>query len=425
MSPAGVAAAAARSWAAHFGDLRGVRRWWVPGRIEVLGKHVDYAGGRSLLATVDRGFHVLARPRRDALVHLVDARSRDVAHLALDAALPNQPGRWVDYPISVLRRVARDFPGSTTGMDAVIASSLPSAAGLSSSSALVIASFLPLAAFNDLEAREDWRAAIRDSADLAGYLGAVENGRAFGPFGTDFGVGTQGGSEDHTAILCCREGHLSEFRFLPVRAESETPLPEEWTFVIAACGVPAPKAGSARESYNRLAEQTGALLAAWNARHDSTATSLLDVLAEHPDAEHELQRLVMAHPNAGALSRRLEQFRSECMEIIPGAVTAVARRHPGALGAVVARSHELAVTVLENQIAETIALVRLAREERAIAASPFGAGFGGSVWALVERDRADAFRDRWLARYRAAHPDRADGASAFVSRPSRGAGELG
>src|SRR5690606_17774885 len=102
-----------------------------------------------------------------------------------------------------LRRVARDFPGSSIGMDAVIASSIPSAAGMSSSSALVIATFLPLAAFNRLEERPEWPAAFDSPATLAGYLGALENGKGFGPFARDFGVGTTGGSQDHLAILCC------------------------------------------------------------------------------------------------------------------------------------------------------------------------------------------------------------------------------
>ncbi|HEX7780086.1 MAG TPA: galactokinase family protein, partial [Vicinamibacterales bacterium] len=39
--------------------------WFVPGRIEIFGKHTDYAGGRSLLCTVPRGFAVAARPRAD------------------------------------------------------------------------------------------------------------------------------------------------------------------------------------------------------------------------------------------------------------------------------------------------------------------------------------------------------------------------
>ena len=30
--------------------------YWVPGRVEVAGKHTDYAGGRSLLAAISKGF---------------------------------------------------------------------------------------------------------------------------------------------------------------------------------------------------------------------------------------------------------------------------------------------------------------------------------------------------------------------------------
>lgn len=415
---------AERTWASRFGDRRGVRRWWVPGRIELLGKHVDYAGGRSLLAAVERGFHVLARPRDDDLVHMVDARSQQAFHGSIHRDLPPQPGRWMDYPVSVLRRIARDFAGATVGMDAVVSSSLPSASGLSSSSALVISSFLPLAAFNRLEDHPAWQANVRSREDLAGYLGAVENGRAFGSFPADHGVGTQGGSEDHTAILCCRAGMASGYRFLPVREESVTAVPEEWTVVVAASGIAAPKAGSVRERYNRLSEEATALLAAWNARHGTTEVSLLDVLAASPAAEAELRRVVAGHPNADRLAARLGQFREECLEIIPGVVGALARRHAGAIGELVARSHQLAETVLGNQVEETSGLVHLARREGALAASAFGAGFGGSVWALVPRDRADAFRQQWLAAYRAAFPQHAEHASAFVTDPAAGAHEV-
>ena len=49
--------------------------WFVPGRIEVFGKHTDYAGGRSLLAAVPRGFAVVAGSREDQLVRVIDARA--------------------------------------------------------------------------------------------------------------------------------------------------------------------------------------------------------------------------------------------------------------------------------------------------------------------------------------------------------------
>ncbi|MEO9227002.1 MAG: galactokinase family protein, partial [Gemmatimonadaceae bacterium] len=38
--------------------------FWVPGRIEVLGKHTDYGGGRSLLCAVERGICVVAKARQ-------------------------------------------------------------------------------------------------------------------------------------------------------------------------------------------------------------------------------------------------------------------------------------------------------------------------------------------------------------------------
>ena len=71
---------------------------------------------------------------------------------------------------------------------------------------------------------------------------------------------------------------------------------------------------------------------------------------------------------------------------------------------------------------ETIALARLAREGGAHAASAFGAGFGGSVWALVDAAGAEEFRDDWLARYAALHPIAAARADAFITRPGPGAG---
>jgi galactokinase len=79
--------------------------------------------------------------------------------------------------------------------------------------------------------------------------------------------------------------------------------------------------------------------------------------------------------------------------------------------------------LLGNQVPETIALADLAHEHGAFAASSFGAGFGGSVWALVNADGAGGFADRWLTAYAAAFPA-ISGASAFVCRPAPAAIEV-
>lgn len=414
------------AYARRVGDPTRARAWWIPGRIEVLGKHTDYGGGRSLLAAVERGFHVLASPRRDGIVRLIDASRHTTLRLPLRADVPPRPGAWSDYPISVIRRLARDFPGTHTGMDAVLISSLPSASGLSSSSALVIATFLPLAAFNRMEQQPGWLDAIPDQDALAGYLGAMENGKVFGPFAADRGVGTHGGSEDHTAILRCAPGTLAQYRFLPVAPEAHAALPAGWTFAIGVSGVHAAKGGAVQEHYNGLARQLALLLATWRRISGTTPDSLLTALAAAPDAREALSQAVrLEHPVEGdALVARLGQFAEECETIIPSVTQALQQGDPEAIGSAVDRSQELAETVLANQVPETVQLVRSARRLGAAAASAFGAGFGGSVWALVREAECTAFLAGWKEHYLLAFPDRAGRATFFASRPGAAAGEL-
>jgi galactokinase len=58
----------------------------------------------------------------------------------------------------------------------------------------------------------------------------------------------------------------------------------------------------------------------------------------------------------------------------------------------------------------------MARESGAIASSAFGAGFGGSVWAMVPADDTTDFLQRWTDMYRAAYPETGARAAFFVTR---------
>ena len=194
-------------------------RWFVPGRIEVLGKPTDYAGGRSLLCAAERGFCVAAVPRTDSIVRINDIVRQKTFEIVLSEELEIPPLGWTVYPSVVARRLARNFAGAVRGADIVMASDLPSAAGMSSSSALVIAIFAVLSAVNRLPQHAEYIASIRSPEDLAGYLGCIENGQSFKSLTGDGGVGTFGGSEDHTAILASRPGHLKQYSFCPVRLE--------------------------------------------------------------------------------------------------------------------------------------------------------------------------------------------------------------
>ena len=117
--------------------------WWVPGRLEVFGTHTDYAGGRTLVCAIPRGFAVVARHRSDGVVRVVDARREQELELNprddIQHANPAPQFGWRHYVAVVARRLARNFPDASLGSDIVIASDLPRAAGMSSSSALLVA----------------------------------------------------------------------------------------------------------------------------------------------------------------------------------------------------------------------------------------------------------------------------------------------
>ena len=396
-------------------------RWFVPGRIEVLGKHTDYAGGRSLLGAVGRGFCVAASPRTDRVVRVVDAGRQKEGEVALDPRLlPGSTG-WTVYLETVAGRVARNFPGELRGADIVLASDLPRASGLSSSSALVVALFTVLARVNALEARPEYAENIGSAEDLGGYLGCLENGRAFGTLGGEAGVGTFGGSEDHTAILCSRAGQIAQYAFCPVRRERAIPFPPDWAFVVASSGVAADKTGAAKDRYNRLPLAAAAILNLWNRSARREDPNLLAAVTGHPDARERIRNLLRVLPVEGFssdfLAGRFEQFVEESTAIVPAVAELLARGAVVKIGELVDRSQELAERCLGNQIPETVLLAREARALGAAAASAFGGGFGGSVWALVRSEEAESFRKRWGDRYAAAFPNPTERSRFFTTRP--------
>ena len=423
----GACAAAIASLDASADDTQPLA-FFVPGRIEVLGKHTDYAGGRSLLCAMERGFVVLARPRADTVVRAVDVVRGETRALSLDSTMEPAVGDWSTYLSTVVRRVARDFPAVQRGMDIVFASDLPPASGMSSSSALVIAVFLALDAVNGLGRDPHYQTAISSREHLGEYLGAVENGRPFGLTAGGLGVGTLGGSQDQTAILCCRAGVMSRYAFIPVRAEGDVPFPADRVFVLAYSGVAAEKTASARLRYNEASQAVVEILALWNETTSRSDASLGHAVLSRPDAPSEFRRMLRTSRAKGFTSQRLldrfEQFMAEAFDIIPAAVEAFARGDLVAVGELVARSQHGAESLLGNQTAETIDLVRMAGELGADAASAFGAGFGGSVWALVDASRAAQFAADWRAVYATVHEAAATRAEMIITAPGPGAMQL-
>src|SRR3954470_22868943 len=108
LSAIGLSPAEVQRKAAAMQGIEGTAAWWVPGRIEFLGKHTDYAGGRSLLCATERGFAVVAVPRADARVRVHDATSGESVEGKLSGELVVPHDHWSNYPLTVCRRIARN-----------------------------------------------------------------------------------------------------------------------------------------------------------------------------------------------------------------------------------------------------------------------------------------------------------------------------
>jgi galactokinase len=396
-------------------------RWFVPGRIEVLGKHTDYAGGRSLLCTAERGFCVTAIPRSDAVLRITDV-VRQVnceCEISPDFAIP--VAGWTVYPAVVARRLARNFPGPLHGAEIAFASDLPSAAGMSSSSALVVTIFAVVSAVNQLSKRGEYDANIQSVLDLATYMGCIENGQTFRSLLGTGGVGTFGGSEDHTAILTSQSGRLKQYSFSPVRPERAVRVPRDCVFVIGVSGIVADKTGSAKDRYNQVSLRVDEILRCWRAFSGLRADTLAEAMQSSKDAPEQIRASIRQADATGAdhkgLINRFDQFCLESENIIPSASDALSRGDLKTFGALVNESQQAAENLLGNQVPETIRLVRSAHKHGAYAASAFGAGFGGSVWALVAREAASQFLRCWQQEYESIHPAAAGAAQFFVSEP--------
>jgi galactokinase len=408
--------------------LDGAPQWrrFTPGRIEIFGKHTDYAGGHSLVAAVPRGITLAARSRSDGIVRVGDVFDGQVIEVDPSQPAPASYRGLQRYVHVVAHRFFLNFPGCALGANIAIASDLPRASGLSSSSALVVGVALALIERAGLRDRDEWQRYLRRVHDLAWYLGCVENGLNFPGLPGSAGVGTHGGSEDHTAIITSQADHVSLYRFVPVRPLGDTRMTPDWMFVIASSGVQADKADSVKDRYNRAADGVRALHAIWNMHAAAPARSLADALASSPDAIDSLtSRLVPSRDgrfSVADLTRRLQHFIRESARA-PLAAAAFRDSDRQVLGELSADSQREADELLGNQIAETVLMAKLAREHGAFASSSFGAGFGGSVWALIPAAEATAFGARWIGAYEHAAPH-VGKVPWFTARPGPAATEI-
>ena len=295
-----------------------VAPFWVPARIEVLGKHTDYVGGKSLVAALSKGFAFMGHATKNDQILVLDAESRQEIRVDLKDGKVSSNYPWKVYVKTVFERVLSNFGPLNHGAVIGLASNVPTAAGMSSSSALISGLFLALREIYSLDQTTAYKENIHSAIDLSDYLGHVENGQTYKSLSGKKGVGTFGGSQDHAAILCSKAGVLQLFSFLPTQFIDEVALPDGYCFVIASSGVRAEKTRNALKLYNQCAMLAQQILESEDINPNGNYTSLRGIVEQDGFDINKACSRLQVRSNGKSLSDRLFQFREETQRIYTG-----------------------------------------------------------------------------------------------------------
>ncbi|MDK8762059.1 galactokinase [Corynebacterium pseudodiphtheriticum] len=121
----------------YFAEPAGV--WSAPGRVNLIGEHVDYAGGICLPFALSQRTYVAAALNHDGVYRVVsqfgaENTQTETMHeeIAMDQVCPGYPDNWAGYVVGTVWASGLEVPG----LDIAIVSDVPVGAGLSSSAAL-------------------------------------------------------------------------------------------------------------------------------------------------------------------------------------------------------------------------------------------------------------------------------------------------
>jgi galactokinase len=360
------------------------RSVWAPGRVNLIGEHIDYHGLAVLPMALPRRVRISYRPRHD---HRIRVASDSYGQREFDWTANLTPvslGDWENYLRAAAQAVAGKW-GVLQGVDATVVSDLPAAAGLSSSSALLVAFTLALLESGGV------------GASFEELMDVLPDGEQF--------VGTRGGGMDHAASLASKAGCATLVEFAPL-AVRHIPVPADWSFLVVHSLQTAEKSGEAREEYN-LRRQAG-----------DTALALLG-LRSYGEALDEAERLA-ARLDTGLGRDSFLHTTGEALRV-RAAVKAMEAADGEAFGRLLVESHASLRDRLRVSSAPLDRLVDAAMESGALGARLTGAGFGGCAVVLCRRHETDAVRRGIIDRYYAGRPEFDESCHLIDAVPSAGA----
>ena len=331
--------------------------WAAPGRVNLIGEHVDYAGGLVLPFALPYVTVVAARIRNDDRMRCVSTHTTDRWQGAVSEVVPGRPSGWAAYLAGVLWAL-RDsgIAPAGRGFDIAVHSTVPVGSGLSSSAALECAFALAVADSLGLPTNTDGRRMLIDACIRA------ENEI----------VGAATGGMDQSVAMLARLGHAL---LLDCRSGDSRLVPLDFASAGAQLLVMDTNAP------HRLADgQYGARRVTIER---ACADLGVDTLRDIRDVNGALAALTVPQSVP-----RVRHVLAEIRRVVE-VTDLLAQNRISDIGDVLTRSHRSLRDDYEVSSVELDCAVEAALEAGAWGARMTGGGFGGSAIALVPLDRVE------------------------------------
>ena len=359
-----------------------------PGRVNLIGEHIDYCGLSVLPMVLDRAVWLACRPNGGDDVRIATTEpGLEACSFSTRLPIPaGAAGDWANYARAAVQTLHDPTAplmsdASNCGFDALVDADLPVASGLSSSSALVVATALAA-----LYAAGDGQWTADDPAGRLRLADLLAGGERY--------VGTAGGGMDQAACLLGASGCAIRVDFDPLCA-TPVQIPSDWRFVIAYSGERAEKSGATQRTYNeRTAQALEAVRIMW------AAAGELHELDVEGRGGLRSYRALIERPGTTAppasmdpvLAARFSHIVSEARRV-HDAEAALRDGDLARFGALLSASHQSLRDRYEVSTSRLDALVETALTAGAAGARLTGAGLGGSIVALCEKARTDRLLD--------------------------------
>lgn len=122
-----------------YGSEGEIRGYMAPGRVNLIGEHIDYNGGHVFPCALTVGNYAIVRKREDRTIHFYSANYKrgGIYTTSLDDLVFHKEAFWTNYPKGVMWTFEKNGMELTHGFDIFIWGNIPGS-GLSSSAAMEV-----------------------------------------------------------------------------------------------------------------------------------------------------------------------------------------------------------------------------------------------------------------------------------------------